>query len=243
MRDSLVLFLIAASVAFAQGHGPAFDAASVKANTSDDHIVDIHVGPGGHFMARGYSLKLLVQQAYQVKGFQVSGGPGWLDTDRWDITASGAADATNAQINSMLQALLAERFALRVHRVSKEMPGFELSVAGGRSKLKPSLTTEENPGSSRRKGAALVADGITTATFAKMLGAYLSKPVSDKTGLSGLYDVRVEWTERADQLGDADAQGVSLVDALRDQLGLRLAARRVTAETIAIDGAAKASAN
>ena len=242
-------FLITALGAWAQP--VAFDAASVLANTSDDHIVTIQVGPGGHFDARGYTLKLLIQQAYGVKGFQISGSLGWLDTDRYDITARGAANSTTAQVNLMLQALLANRFALRAHRVSKGMPGFELSVVNGHSKLKPSSAKEENPGSSHRKGAALVADGITTATLARMLGAYLSKPVSDKTGLTGLYDIRLAWTERADQLADADPAGgradempgVSLVSALKDQLGLKLTVRKVTTDMIVIDSAEKASPN
>lgn len=241
-------FLIAVSCMFAQVSArPAFDAASVRPNTSDDHVVNIHVGPGGHFDARGYTLKLLIQQAYGVKGFQISGGAGWLDTDRYDITARGASNATTAQVDLMLQRLLADRFALRVHNASREMPGFELSVASGGSKLKRSLAKEETPGSSRRKGDALVADAITMTTFTKMLGAYLSKPVSDKTGLTGLYDVRIAWTERADQVSDdnaaADAPTVSLQSALKDQLGLKLTSRRVNAETIVIESAEKASPN
>jgi uncharacterized protein (TIGR03435 family) len=146
----------------------------------------------------------------------------------------------------MVQAMLTERFALKIHKEQREMSGFELTVAGDRSKMKPSAAADENPGNSRRVGDALVSDGITTATFAKLLGAYLSKPVADKTGLTGLFDARVAWNERADQVPDANPDSpatVSLISALRDQLGMRLVAKRVTADVFVVDGAEKATPN
>ena len=242
VRILLVLFL-AATAAFAQ---PKFDAASVKPNLLDDHIVAIDPGPGGHFAARGYTLKLLIQYAYNVKGWQISGGPGWLDDDRYDVTARGADDATPAQLRQMLQALLADRFALRVHTVEREMPGFELTVANGGPKMKRSSATQDNDQMMHEQSGkhALVANGISMASFAKIVGAYVSKPVVDKTGLTGLYEFKVLWTERADQVPDASADpGVSILEALRDQLGLKLKSKRVPAEVIVIDGAEKASGN
>ena len=146
----------------------------------------------------------------------------------------------------MVQSLLKERFALRVHITTKEMPGFELTVAGDRSKMRHSAATEENPGNSRRVGDTLVSDGITTVTLSKFLGAYLSKPVVDKTGLTGLFDVRLAWNERADQVPDANPESpatVSLVSALRDQLGLQLVSKRVSAEVLVIESAQKATPN
>jgi uncharacterized protein (TIGR03435 family) len=154
----------------------------------------------------------------------------------------------------MLRALLADRFQLRVHQITKTMPGFVLSQMGGPSKLTVSSATEERF-ESRRRGDAFIADAISMKTFATMMGAYLSRPVVDETGLTGLYDVKISWNERADQVtgavpaagenSDAPAQpvGMSLLTALREQLGLKLTSRRVPAETLEIESAEKASAN
>jgi uncharacterized protein (TIGR03435 family) len=75
--------------------------------------------------------------------------------------------------------------------------------------------------------------------FTTIVGAYVSKPVVDKTGLPGLYDFRILWTERADQLSDSEPGGISLMTALRDQLGLKLVSKRVTADLLQLDSASK----
>src|SRR5437667_6944117 len=119
--------LIAAAAAFAQTRAPTeFETASVRPNTLDDHIVTVNVGPGGRFAARGYTLVLLMQRAYGVMDWNVSGGPGWIRTDRYDVSAKAnvAGNLTEAQLRPMLQALLAERFKLRLHQSSKEMSGY-----------------------------------------------------------------------------------------------------------------------
>jgi uncharacterized protein (TIGR03435 family) len=235
----LFYFLFAAA---AFGQPLRFDAASVKPNRLDDRIVTIDVGPG-RFAARGYTLKLLIQQAYEIKGFQILGGPGWLDTDRYDVQARGKANATRHEVNQMLRTLLAERFALRLRPLRKEMEGFALEVAGNTAKVTPSKATEEAVTMRRDARGALVADGLSMSAFAKAVGAYVSKPVVDKTGLPGLYDFRIRWTERADQLSDSEPDGISLITALSEQLGLKLASQRVTADLVRIESASKATSD
>ncbi len=234
-------FLLAAVSAFAQPL--TFDAASVKPNKLDDRIVTIDVGPGGRFAARGYTLKLLIQQAYEMKGFQILGGPGWLDTDRYDVQARGRANASRHEVNQMLQKLLADRFALKVRPVQKEMQGFALELAGDAAKLQPSQATEETPNSRHDAKGYLVGTGYSMRSFATIVGAYVAKPVVDNTGMKGLYDFRIRWTERADQLSESEPGGISLITALRDQLGLKLVSKRVTAELLQIDSASKATAD
>jgi uncharacterized protein (TIGR03435 family) len=246
--STTVVLAFAATGIFAQVTAPAeFEVASVRPNTLDDRVVTIDVGPGGRFVARGYSLKLLVQRAFGIKGFQISGGPAWLDADRFDVVAKAPAtvtgDLTEDQLRPMLQALLIDRFKLRFHRVQKELPGFALALAGNGSKLKRSaITSEQSERVAHRRGAALVAEGITMKTFATMMGSYLSRPVTDETGLKGLYDFEIAWNERADQV-PSEQGGVSLISALRDQLGLKLTTRQVMVETLMIDSAEKASPN
>ena len=250
MSGKPLLFLLLASAALpapGQVKTPReFEVASVKPNMLNDRIVTIDVGPGGRFAARGYTLKLLLQRAFGMKGFQIAGGPPWLDVDRYDVVAKAPADVTGdlteEQLRPMLQALLTDRFGLRFHKVAKEMPGFALTAIG-HSKLKPSAMKEEQSERTvRRRGAALVGEGVTTKTLATIFGSYLSRPVADETGLKGLYDFEIAWTERADQV-TPEADGVSLITALREQLGLRLTQKRIVADTIVIDRAEKASPN
>lgn len=90
---------------------------------------------------------------------------------------------------------------------------------------------------------ALAASGLSMTAFGKIVGAYVAKPIVDKTGLPGLYDFSILWTEHADQVPDADSTGVPLISALRDQLGLRLTPKRVSVGMIVIDSAAKPTPN
>ncbi len=241
-----VFLFVVATVATAFAQELKFDAASVLPNTLDDRIVRIDAGTGGRFSTRGYSLKLLIQHAWGVKGFQISGGPSWLDEDRWDVTARGPATSTPEQMKLMVQALLKERFALRIHTATQEMAGYELNV-DGRSKMKISDVTHANDSMVRNAAGALVAHGMTMPAFVKILGAYLSKPVQDGTGLTGFYDFTLVWNTRFDVMPDAaagDLTGVTLPVALRDQLGLKVSSKRsIPAEVIVIDNAQKATPN
>ncbi|HVW09659.1 MAG TPA: TIGR03435 family protein [Bryobacteraceae bacterium] len=236
----VLFYLLFAATAF--GQALTFDAASVKPNHLEDHIVSIDVGPGGRFVARGYTLKLLIQQAYEIKGFQILGGASWLDVDRFDISARGRANATRHQVNQMLQSLLAERFGLKLHAVQSEMPGFALEVAVAKPKLTPSQSSEEDQAARHEETGALAGIGFSMPSFAKMVGAYISKPVVDNTGMKGLYDFRIHWTERADQVSE-QSDGISLISALRDQLGLKLVSKHVMADLVQIDAASRPTAD
>src|SRR5207237_4292265 len=133
----------------------------VKPNTANDRIVTINVGPGGRFAARGYTLVLLMQRAYGVMDWNVSGGPGWIRTDRFDVTAKAnvAGNLTEAQLQPMLQRLLAERFKLKLHKSSKEMPGYALVVSKDGPKVKPSADGEEHPDTFRMSRTGLSGQG------------------------------------------------------------------------------------
>jgi hypothetical protein len=95
------LLLVSVSL-FGQISGATeFEVASIKPNVRDDRIVTIDVGPGRVFSARGYSLKLLIQRAFGVKGYQIGGGPAWLDVDRYDLAArapAGTGNLTEAEL-------------------------------------------------------------------------------------------------------------------------------------------------
>jgi uncharacterized protein (TIGR03435 family) len=243
-----ILIGLAAAVAiFAQTQSPTeFEVASVRPNRLDDHIVTIDVGPGGRFAARGYTLVLLMQRAYGVMDWNVTGGPGWIRTDRYDVTAKAMVEGnlTERQLKPMLQKLLAERFNLRLHRVSKEMSGYALIVRKDGPKLKPAADSEEHADTFRLNNAGLSGQGISMENFARYVGGKMGLVAVDMTGLKGFYDFNVRWTVEADQNADMrDALRPVVFAALQNQLGLKLNAQKISVETLVIDSVEKASEN
>jgi uncharacterized protein (TIGR03435 family) len=232
--------LIATAVAFAQVQAPAeFETATVRPNTLDDHIVTVNVGPAGRFDARGYTLVLLMQRAYGVMDWNVSGGPAWIRTDRFDVAAkaSVAGNLTEAQLQPMLQRLLAERFKLKLHKSSKEVPGYALVAGKDGPKVKLSADGVEHPDTFRMSRTGLSGKGITMENLARWVAGKLGLVAVDQTGLKGPYDVKADW--KVDEA--SDELQASVFAALRNQLGLELAAKKITIEMLVIDNAEKPS--
>jgi uncharacterized protein (TIGR03435 family) len=189
------------------------------------------------------TLKLLIARAYGVAEAQIEGGPGWMDAERYDIAAKADTplEMSREEVRPCLQALLAERFQLAVHRKSKQGAVYSLMIA----KNAPSLNPHSEPG---RPGVSVSSDSGTvtiTATKTTMprLAEYLSsqagRPVIDNTGLKGEYDFRVEWaTDEA-----PGSSRPSMFTALQEQLGLKLNATKGTIEVILVDRAERPLAN
>lgn len=238
---------IVLAAAFAQAQPAAFEVASVRQNKLDDHIVTINVGPGGRFAARGYTLVLLIQRAYGVMDWNVTGGPDWIRTDRFDVTAKAAVgNLTEAQLQPMLQHLLAERFKLNLHRDTREMAGYALEVAKGVPKLKS--TASENRDSFRMTGSSLTVQGIRMPDFARFLAGKLGLAGIDQTGLTGIYAIDLKWKSENDEIA-RDFPGydpreplrAAVFAALQEQLGLKFIAKRVVMPVLVIDHAERAS--
>ena len=144
--------VIAVAAALAQAQPPAeFEVASVRQNLLDDRIVTINVGPGGRFATRGYTLVLLMQRAYAVMDWNVTGGPSWIRNDRFDIVAKANVhgDLKETQLRPMLAKLLADRFKLKLHRSSDQIPGYALQVAKGGSKTETRRGRRRGPSGHR----------------------------------------------------------------------------------------------
>src|SRR5437762_2221328 len=103
--------IVVTTLALAQAPATEFEVASVRQNKLDDRIVTVSIGPGGRFTARGYTLVLLIQRAYGVMDWNVTGGPSWIRTDRFDVNAKAniPGNLTERQLRPMLQKLLADR--------------------------------------------------------------------------------------------------------------------------------------
>jgi uncharacterized protein (TIGR03435 family) len=265
----------------AQAPAPAFDVASVKPNKSGDMGARIMFQPGGRFEANNASLKTLLEIAYDVRDFQVSGGPAWMSSDRYDIQAKAEgrqqgdlrteteeqrkADLDRRRL--MIQALLAERLKLAVHKESKESTIYALVVAKGGPKIKelpPETTPAPDPkdapkesldkpdpkrlprGMMRMGPGELTAQGVKIISLANSLSNAVGHPVFDKTGLTGDYTYELKWApdeNHGDAASSADANGPSIFTALTEQLGLKLESQKGPVDVIVIDHAEKASEN
>jgi uncharacterized protein (TIGR03435 family) len=131
---------------------PSFEVASVKPNNSGDPRSVFFTQPGGRFTVMNASLREIVRLAYRVQSFQITGDPGWMGSDRFDITAKASTELARLELNSggptpevflMLRSLLAERFQLAAHLETKELPIYALVVARDDGKLGPQLSPSQ----------------------------------------------------------------------------------------------------
>ncbi len=223
----------------------AFEAASVKPAPADRGSAWYYrTPPGGRVSISNAPLNVLIQNIYRVRSFQVSGGPPWIATERWDIEATPGSNATPAitpeQRDEMFKSLLADRFHLVLHRETKELPVYDLVVAKGGSKLPPS---GDEPGFGMSDTGSVTFKKTTVSTFANVLSGVLGRKVIDKTGLQGNFNADLHWTpdERAD--AQPDDAGPSIFTAIQEQLGLRLESSKGPVEVLVIDRAEKPSEN
>jgi uncharacterized protein (TIGR03435 family) len=274
LQTSVILAALGAIALAAQTAPPGFETASIKPSDPASTGMQIRASPGGLLTAKNVSLKALILQAYDVRDFQLSGGPPWLDSEKYDIVAKGnGPNVTDEEIMKMsndqrktienqlrgnLQALLTDRFQLKIHREMKDLPAYALVIAKGGSKLR--TATEgigPNTGFTMRRGDAGATEVTGTNTsltyLIRALSNQLGRPIVDQTGLTANYTFKMSFmpdlSPQQASLGSADppspanTPGPSIFTALQEQLGLRLESQKAPVETIVIDAAQKASAN
>lgn len=161
-----------------------------------------------------------------------------MDESRYDIEARAGYAAQYAELNQMLQTLLAERFHLKLHHETRSLQGYAIVVAKDGLKMKPSAPgtrghTNDNPGS-------VVSTATSISRLALKLSVLLKVPVLDETGVNGSFDFALHWIP--DEAADPTA-GPSLFTAIQEQLGLRLEARKVPTDMLVVDSAEPPSAN
>jgi uncharacterized protein (TIGR03435 family) len=247
-----LLGLAAAIVLSAQSPSPAqFEVASIKpANPSAPRGGRFAAPPiatkPGMITASNTSLKQLVEAAWSIEDYQVSGGPPWFDSARFDITAKSVAAADRDQLLLMLRALVTDRFRLKSHRETKQLPVYALTVAKNGPKFhaakpvipdgKPLPTNHMYPGSI----AAL-------ARFMSHLDS--DRPVIDRTGLTGNFDLDIDIQKimEAASEGGGPSTPAKMFDALStilpDQYGLKLLTTKAPVEILVVDRAEKPSEN
>ncbi|HEY6343337.1 MAG TPA: TIGR03435 family protein [Bryobacteraceae bacterium] len=275
----LLAFAIASSFApgwivFAQRL--EFDAASIRANHSRRVGFDGLKISHGSFRTVNVTPETLMEGAYRLPKARIAGGPAWFSSDRFDITAKGNDNSADSQVRLMLQSLLADRFGLVVHRETRTVPIYELVLAKSGSKLrkvKDGACTSQ-PSADRGVidlmqaipcGEAATAKGpqgqvvwgrsVSASVLADMLSDLTERPVIDRTGLGGQFEVQLLWSPegykfippnaderaRADST-DAEAPG-SVFAAVQEQLGLKLQPAKGPVEVLVIDHLEKPSEN
>jgi uncharacterized protein (TIGR03435 family) len=191
---------------------PSFEVASIKPDKSDSGREGLMFTPTG-LTAKNISLKRLIEEAYGVQDNEISGGPNWLDSKKYDIEAKVNGSAVDElsklsldQRKLMLQPLLADRIQLKYHRETKELPTYTLILAKNGPKLQESKSGGIGPGGTegphfmRITGRGqLSAQGVPLEFFVQMLSQQLGRQVLDKTGLMGTYDFTLQWAPAPDE--------------------------------------------
>ncbi len=239
-----------------------FTVASIRPHRSAELTKRIAFTPGGRFTATNVTLKELMRVAFGIQSVQVSeqivGGPQWIESARFDLTARATDDSTSenewtpTELFTMVRTLLADRFRLATHSEMRELPIYELTQARGDqrvpSQLRPSAIDCTNFMTNRRGAAGVdtcgfrVAPGrmtgpATMAQFAMSLAPVVGRVVVDRTHLTGEFDVDVTWSSEQPELasGAFVQNGSSIFTALREQLELTLEASRGPVEVLVID--------
>jgi uncharacterized protein (TIGR03435 family) len=242
---------------------PAFEVASIRLNKSGVEQASVRAQPGGRLTVSNNSLRNIIRNAYNVQNFQIVGGPDWINTDRWDIVAKATGDVAPPDLLIMVRSLLAERFKLVIHTEMRETPVYALLVArsDGRlgAQLRPSSvdcaallasfkarketppnTINGRPSCGTRTTAGnMMTTATTMADFVRNLAPMAGRPVVDRTGLTGAFDIDLTWApDPQGAPGTApspDGDRPSLVTAVQEQLGLKLDSQRLPFETLVID--------
>ena len=260
----IVVGKIATPIARPQAANPVFDVVSIKPNTSGDTRVTNRVQPGGRYTATNITLRQLIRDAYRVQEFQIVGGPGWMNLDRFDIVAKAEGNPSVGLMARMRQTLLTDRFKVVTHTETREMPVYALIVKQT-GKLGPKLRPSSErcgdpskPASQLQPGQVpcgisggagrLSTRGTPMTEFAHFLSFNTDRAVLDRTGLTGPFELELEWTPDPLQAprptsgdglaGASDLDSLpSLVTALQEQLGLKLEPARGPVDVIVIEHA------
>ena len=262
---------IAAREMSAQDNAPAFEVVSVKPNASGDANSTSIVLPGARYTATNATLRMLIKTAYQVHDDQIASGPGWMNTDRFDVTARGAGNPAPAefvnQARLMLRAALADRFQLMLRRETREIAVYTLMPARRDGRFGPQFRRADETCSGPSTPLPVASDapepipdlpcdgGFSRAghigarardfsTLLRSLSTWTDRVLIDRTELSGRFDWDLQWTpESSSPEVGTDADRLPLVTALREQLGMRLEAQRSAVEVLVVDRAERPRPN
>lgn len=241
MKRTLLVAIAIAALAW----GQSFEAVSIRPR-ADEYSVSVRFD-GGHLIVRNDALYGLITWAWKVKSYQIVGLPKWAEDERYDIDAKAPNDAPTTQEagRKMMEMLLAERFHLKIHRETRELPVYDLVVMKGGPKFHesaPDALPEMGSGGPRGWNQ-LRATANTMAQLAEQLSIRpeVGRPVIDKTGLAGRYDYTLKYSVGLSSSDDPEIPPTFA--ALPDQLGLKLEPSKANIEVLVVESAEHPSAN
>jgi uncharacterized protein (TIGR03435 family) len=218
-----------------------FEVVSVKPGDPADPASSARTTPGGMQM-RNTTLKNLVRSAYRLNEYQLEGGPKWIDSAKFNIDAKLPAGVPRDQMPLMMQALLADRFQLEFHRVTKTLPEYALVVAKGGPKLQVASGDDLNSVRSSQGDRQIKGWGMPMSSLANMLIGAVGAPVLDQTGLDGKYNFILEFAPLSGTPRE-DETLPTIFAVLQEKLGLKLEAIKGPVEVLVIDRAEKPTEN
>ena len=234
----LVLLAAAVPTAFAQ---QAFEAVSIRPHPEPIYVSRSSAS-GTYASWEAGTLRDLITEAWNLKYYQVPEQPSWISSEHFDISARAPGSAAPSQeaFRQMLQTMLADRFHLRVHFETKEIPVYALVIAKSGHKLKePDLQSHEGGVIAGQNKFQVIASHGTMPRLAEQLSFPSGRPVIDKTGLDGTYAFKLQFNPSP----TAESELPPLPTALQDQLGLRLESQKAPIETLIIDSATRPEPN
>ena len=231
-----------ADAPMAKDADPDWDVVTVKArdrnDTSNSQSMSMQ---GRQFVIVNRTVEGMLLFAYGVQKNQIVGAPGWMDTERWDV--QGLPDVPGhpslRQTQSLIRKLLAERFGLKLHKETKELAVYAITVAKGGEKMArsagdPNGTPDEN----ERSNGGVVTMRMTNMSmgeFAPDLGYFLGRPAVDQTGLTGRYDFQLKWTADETRAPADGSAPPGLFTAIQEQIGLKLEPVKAQTEVLVVD--------
>jgi uncharacterized protein (TIGR03435 family) len=250
------LFLAVALAAAAQNQPLKFEVVSIRPCQPDKGPNGMRPMPGGERYVAGCGpLRPTLWTSYWLQPDQVVGGPDWIDKDNFYIEGLAARPSTIGELHVMMQNALVERFNLQFHREFKDVQAYVITLdKDGPKNLREHTPTNASDLAIDRTGEGLHEKWVAKASpmdfFVWRLGLKLSRPVIDQTGLrAGGYDFDLSFTNDLPALTpgapppDLDTSGPTIFQAFREQLGLKLDARKAPVEVLIIDHAEKPDAN
>ena len=265
MKTGALVLSLWLSASAVSGQPLKFDVAAVKPASPNDTLSGVMPSTSpGRVEFRNMTLRLLIYQAYGTglsTAMSVSGGPNWINRDRYTIEAVAAGDPTDGDYRAMLRSLLEERFALKTHTETREIDIYALAPNRADGKLGPKVKpwsgtctsgkaprAGDDPAMPRCTGAfrppGLVLEGVTMIPLAEMLSTQrrlLGMIVQDRTGLRGPYNIELEFDFAA--ANQSDYTGPSIFIALKEQLGLKLEGSKGPLQVVVVESASTPGEN
>lgn len=260
---------------------PEFEVASVRVSKESTAEPLVRIAPG-RFNVENMPLRRLIFVAYRLRDFQISSGPSWINSQRYNIEAETNGHDGSDTMLLMLEGLLEDRFHLRYHHETRSGPVYLLTTAKRGSKMQAASCVPFDPnnllkqsqlsaqernrqcGGISRSAGALDGNGMSMEdaagpafqSLAGQLSLVLDRPVINRTGLTGRFDVHLRWNGDQAMIGSpsnaddpisppnpTDQTGPSIFTAVQEQLGLKLDAGKSPVDNFVIDHVEKPNEN